>query len=122
MQLANAAYGGTLIAHLPTAPAHGKAEGDAHHDVQLEPYSMLATDTVLKQNVNSSHHQALSMVAPVFRVTGRSPDGVIETIEWSEPGSKPFFLGVQWHPERMDPQSPMSARVASAFLSACAGT
>ncbi|MFO0895727.1 MAG: gamma-glutamyl-gamma-aminobutyrate hydrolase family protein [Phycisphaerales bacterium] len=46
--------------------------------------------------VASSHHQALGDAGP-FAVTARSDDGVIEAIR--HPG-RPFYLGVQWHPER----------------------
>lgn len=47
-------------------------------------------------DVASSHHQALSDAGP-FEVIGRSDDGVIEAIR--DP-SRPFAIGVQWHPER----------------------
>ena len=36
--------------------------------------------------------------AAVLRVCALAPDGVIEAVEHE---SLPFFLGVQWHPERM---------------------
>ena len=46
--------------------------------------------------VNSFHHQAVSDPGPHFRVTAKSPDGVIEAMESNE--FKPL-MGVQWHPE-----------------------
>ena len=36
--------------------------------------------------------------AAALRVCALAPDGVIEAVEHE---SLPFFLGVQWHPERM---------------------
>ncbi|HDL85415.1 MAG TPA: gamma-glutamyl-gamma-aminobutyrate hydrolase family protein [Candidatus Acetothermia bacterium] len=48
--------------------------------------------------VNSFHHQAVRNVAPGFRVSALSSDGVIEGIEHS---SLRYAVGVQWHPERM---------------------
>jgi putative glutamine amidotransferase len=48
--------------------------------------------------VASSHHQALGSAAHL-EVIGVSDDGVIEAIR--DP-SKPFYVGVQWHPERTD--------------------
>jgi len=49
--------------------------------------------------VNSFHHQAIApdQTYP-FDVTAWSEDGVIEGFEAPE---KTFFVGVQWHPERM---------------------
>ena len=46
--------------------------------------------------MNSSHHQAVDLPAPGFRVTLRADDGAAEAIEHT---SLPVF-GVQWHPER----------------------
>ncbi len=48
--------------------------------------------------VNSFHHQAIKDVAPGFRVTSHSTDGLIESIEND---SLKFAVGVQWHPEAM---------------------
>ena len=47
--------------------------------------------------VNSFHHQAVKAPGSL-RVCALAPDGVIEAVE---DASLPFFLGVQWHPERM---------------------
>ena len=47
---------------------------------------------------NPAHHQALGNAAHL-EVIGVSDDGVIEAIR--DP-SKPFYVGVQWHPERTD--------------------
>ena len=50
--------------------------------------------------VASSHHQALAD-AGRLQIIGRSDDGVIEAVR--DP-SRPFAIGVQWHPERtLDP-------------------
>jgi putative glutamine amidotransferase len=120
MQLANVIFGGTLIPHLSNAEKHVKQDGDREHNVRLEPTSILSeSEGNLDYVVNSSHHQALDEISPMFRVTARAPDGTVEAVEWMETDGKPFFLGVQWHPERMSPQSPMSSLVAKAFLLAC---
>jgi putative glutamine amidotransferase len=47
--------------------------------------------------VNSYHHQAVKDLAPGFRITAKSPDGVVEAIECD---SYPA-IGVQFHPEKM---------------------
>ena len=46
--------------------------------------------------VTSWHHQALADCGP-FEPIGWSDDGVLEAIRDTK---KPFYLGVQWHPER----------------------
>lgn len=123
MQLVNVSLGGTLHPHIPSAfPAavdHRAEGGDASHAVRLEPGSLLerlagGNDAV----VNSSHHQALRDVAEELRVTARAPDGVAEAVEWRSPAGRPFFLGVQWHPERQHREEPLSLGVARAFLEA----
>ena len=49
--------------------------------------------------VNSFHHQAVRETGDKFRVTAKSPDGIIEGIESTEFKS---ILGVQWHPECLE--------------------
>ncbi len=48
--------------------------------------------------VNSTHHQAVGQVAAPLEVVARADDGVIEAA--MIPGAR-FFVGVQFHPERM---------------------
>ena len=67
--------------------------------------------------VNSFHHQSVDRVAPGFRVAARSTDGVVEAIERAD---HPFYVGVQWHPERM-PDAPSTRRLMGAFLDAARG-
>ena len=54
--------------------------------------SVLGTENL---SVNSHHHQAVKKIAPGFRVTAVSTDGVIEGIESTD---YPAFC-VQFHPE-----------------------
>ena len=100
MQLMNVAFGGTLQQHLDgrAGQTHRRRQGEyARHPVHLTPGSLAARATGERRpEVDSHHHQAVDVVAPNFRVTGRADDGLIEAIE--DP-SKGFALGVQWHPE-----------------------
>ena len=67
------------------------------HTVTVEPDSTLYN--IYKEDklfVNSFHHQAVSDPGERFRVTARSSDGIIESMESCEFKS---ILGVQWHPE-----------------------
>jgi len=70
----------------------GRHRGDAIHTVHTELGS---------GPVASWHHQALAD-APGFEVIGHSDDGVIEAIR---DRARPFFVGVQWHPERTPDQA-----------------
>ena len=49
--------------------------------------------------VNSLHHQAVHRLPANGKEAAVSPDGVIEAAVFS--GGHSFFLGVQWHPEKM---------------------
>jgi putative glutamine amidotransferase len=48
--------------------------------------------------VNSCHHQAVRRLGSGLRRAAWAPDGITEAVEVE---GQPFFLGVQWHPERM---------------------
>ena len=104
IQVMNAAFGGSLYQDI-----HVQMEGErikhdqdlgrgyASHTVRIEKdsllYKLFETEIL---PVNSFHHQAVKEVAPGFRVTARSSDGVIEAMESTECKS---MMGVQWHPE-----------------------
>lgn len=53
--------------------------------------------------VNTHHHQAVKALAPGFRATAWSDDGLIEAIEHE---GKPFILGLQCHPEKVRDKDP----------------
>ncbi len=70
------------------------------HSVDIDSDSMLFE--IYQQQrifVNSFHHQAVSDPGPHFRITAKSPDGIIEAIESSE---HKLMMGVQWHPECLE--------------------
>ena len=97
-QLVNAYFGGTLWQDLPSefegGPRHRLA---GEHPIAVEGESYLARLVGGKASVNSRHHQAVKRVADGFKVTARSPEGVVEAIE----GSRYPAVGVQFHPETM---------------------
>ncbi|MBN1458694.1 MAG: gamma-glutamyl-gamma-aminobutyrate hydrolase family protein, partial [Armatimonadetes bacterium] len=119
-QVMAAARGCSLFADIESecspSLAHRCAGADAWHTVELDPASRLCRivgDTHLQ--VNSSHHQAVDSLDEGVRRVAWSEDGITEAIEWGEG----FFLGVQWHPERME-NSPSSERLFRAFVEAAA--
>jgi len=125
IQVMNVEFGGSLLQHipedLPGALEHEEEDENSdspEHAVAVEPGTLLAK--VLGDGgglVNSFHHQSVDRVAPGFRVAARSPDGVIEAIERTD---HPFYVGIQWHPERM-PDAPSTRRLMGAFLDAVRG-
>jgi gamma-glutamyl-gamma-aminobutyrate hydrolase PuuD len=117
-QLLNVVYGGTLIQHLETDVRHTAIEpgNDSFHPVVLEEDNLLLEILrVAELEVNSSHHQAVDKPAPGLRVLARAPDGIVEAVEMTD---RDFFLGVQWHPERIF-ERPEQRRLIEAFVSAC---
>lgn len=124
MQLANICLGGTLVQDLQEAGTsnHRKQkEQDGIHEITIEKDSFLyrMNQDSNKVFVNSAHHQGLDIIADGLRVTARSDDGVPEAIEATGNNNEPFFLGVQWHPERVEKQLPddtLSKNIRQQFL------
>src|SRR5713101_1226508 len=109
-QLLNVYLGGTLIqdlrAETGTKAAHRKKDvepqpaDDPRHGVRFEAGSMLAKLAGSgAAEVNSSHHQSVKTPGRELEITGYSPDGIVESVEWK--GDENWVVGVQWHPERM---------------------
>ncbi len=131
MQIANVALGGTLVADIPAilgiAAEHHNPRGfdGANESYAIIPDHVvaLAADSRVAAIVgaerlatNSVHHQALRTVAEGLRVVGRTDDGVIEAVEATF--AHPFFLGVQWHPERTVAEDAASRALFDALLAA----
>ena len=120
LQVMNVALGGTLHQHLPdTVPGalvHGGKMDETHAVAVLSGSHLdriLGARTVA---VNSHHHQAVERHAPGLLVTAHTSDGVVEAAELP---THPFFLGVQWHPERL-PEADATKRLFRAFVQAAA--
>ena len=125
LQLANVHLGGTLMTDIEEAgyPAHRSDDGsEKRHDVAITPNSWLQTLVGVESGtVNTSHHQATETLGTGLSVAAKSPDGVIEAIELKEHAG-PFFLLVQWHPERMtDIENPLSGGILERFFSSVRG-
>jgi len=125
-QLLNVYLGGTLIQDLQsetgTTLPHRRKDitpeppDDPRHSAQFEPGSRLATLAGASEAVvNSSHHQSIELPGRQLKVTGRSPDGIVESVEWT--GDTNWVTGVQWHPERMEGDA-LAERLFSDFVGA----
>lgn len=106
MQVINVAFGGGLWQDIPSqfpgAPFNHSILTDKEkpaHNVRIEKGSVLSEIFGCDEiGVNSRHHQAVKEIAPGFKVTAVSGDGIVEAIE-AFPQYR--ILGVQWHPENM---------------------
>jgi len=121
-QVMNVAAGGTLVLDLPSEIGGAVNHSDSRHfelvhDVEIAAGTRLhALVGATAIRVNSSHHQAVKDLAPRLRVAGRCVnDGVVEAIELDGPQ---FFLGAQWHPERLHDRHEPSAALFRALVAA----
>ena len=135
LQEFNVAMGGSLSQALHEEPGRQDHRADERlpveqeygpsHDAWIEPGGLL--DAVLAGlpaparqgqciRVNSLHGQGVDRLARGLRVEARSPDGVVEAL--SDPRA-PFALCLQWHPEWLAAQNPVSQRLFAAFGQAC---
>lgn len=106
MQVINVAFGGGMYQDIPSQfpgePLSHSILTDKEkpaHRVRIENGTVLhdifGCDEI---GVNSRHHQAVKEIAPGFKISAISTDGVVEAIE-AFPEYR--ILGVQWHPENM---------------------
>lgn len=104
-QLMNVVNGGTV--HMDISTTFKKANYPQNilgylffrKKIFIDPGSMLhkiAGDTELM--VNSIHRQSIDKVGEGLVVTSREPNGIIQSVE--KPGHI-FYMGVQFHPERL---------------------
>ncbi|MFG0329493.1 MAG: gamma-glutamyl-gamma-aminobutyrate hydrolase family protein [Phycisphaerales bacterium] len=106
MQLMALVRGGRLDQHLPdtlpTAATHW--DGGTH-----------AVTGMLGEGFVHSHHRQAITDPGGLEIAATATDGVIEAVR--DP-KRPFFVGVQWHPERMDDE-PLGAGLFRALVMAC---
>lgn len=125
-QLLNVYLGGSLVQDLQsqtgTQTPHRKKDlkpepkDDPRHEVRFESGSRLAGLAASNEAmVNSSHHQSVEKPGRQLRITGQSPDGIVESVEWT--GDANWVVGVQWHPERMS-GDPLAERLFAELVMA----
>lgn len=124
-QILNVALGGTLYqdlrSQMPGSIAHQQhqiAPYASHHvliDAGTKLHSIYGMGQVW---TNSHHHQAVKNLAPGLRITARAEDGVVEGFEKPD---HPYFIGVQWHPERLveRAENEIHKRLFKSFVDAC---
>ena len=112
LQLINVAHGGTLYQDLAL---HHSQAGDHHdpdaYDQHFHEIALVAGTGLARiysgrgrARVNSIHHQGIRTLGEELACEAVSvPDQVIEAIRWKGAG---YVVGVQWHPEFLDPANP----------------
>ena len=105
MQLLGLAEGARMHQHLPEdRPDVGDHTRNTIHSVRLATGTKLAELVGVESlDVVSRHHQALSEVAPPWRICASDPAGLVEAIERED---HPFAFGCQCHPEPSPEGSP----------------
>ena len=94
IQELNVIFGGTLNQLIPNHSF--KKYNIDKHEISITKDSFLyKVYNTENMEVNTFHSQSIKDVAPNFKITALSNDGVIEAIENGN------IIGVQWHPEAM---------------------
>ena len=119
----NVALGGTLHQAVHAVPGlmdHRERPGalDAQyepvHDVTFEPGGLLEmVSGMAGARVNSLHGQGVDRLAPTLAVDATAPDGLVEAFRLDR--ADRFLLGVQWHPEWVFRDNPLSVMIFRAF-------
>ena len=122
-QILNVAMGGNLYQNIfqrcPGAGEHYPQKTEMHHlyhSVTIEQDSLIHRLFGDKLMVNSFHNMAVKKLAPCFKVTARSNEGVVEAIESI---SHPFIVAVQWHPEALISHHSHLIALFKAHVDAC---
>lgn len=127
-QETNVALGGSLHQAVHTIEGHEDhrgAEGAPAAEVYGPAHDVLVSEGGLLEKivgrprfeVNSVHGQAVNRLADGLRVEARAPDGVVEAFSVAD--SAGFALCVQWHPEWLAADNPVSLKLLGAFGEAC---
>ena len=102
-QLINVSLGGTLIQDIKSLEFETleheqlNPRNQISHQVHIEPGTLL--HRIVKEDiidVNSAHHQAINKLGDGLTTSGKSKDGIIESIESL---NHKWCIGIQWHPE-----------------------
>ena len=108
-QMINVAFGGSLYqdinSQVPDTFAHRNADmyDKNYHDIVIEPNTALARlyPGTRRAKVNSIHHQSIKTLGRDLVVEAWSEsDRMIEAMRWQGRG---YVVGVQWHPEFLNP-------------------
>ncbi len=116
-QAINVLRGGSLDQHVPDSVGHEGHSGGTMQTYEIDGESLLARSAgAARMEGKSFHHQAVARVAEGLRAVARAEDGTVEAVEATD---RPWFVGVQWHPERT-PDDEATQRLFRRFIEAAA--
>ncbi len=121
-QLINVYFKGNLIFDLETQRNvnHTKISDEENRIHSIEIFENTLLQNIVKSKtgeVTSSHHQAIDRPGEGLIINSKSPDRIIEGIEYENKANKTFLLGIQWHPERFsDYETPFSKNIIERFV------
>jgi putative glutamine amidotransferase len=110
MQLINIMFGGSLYQDMCCREDKTQCHKDREHGVRTTGF-FPPGDYPPSVRISSSHHQAVKTLGDGLKVFAEAEDGVIEGIYLT---GHPFFVGVQWHPERSC--DTLSSKIISLFM------
>lgn len=114
-QFMNVMRGGSLIQHLPDVVSHDQHSGGTMQQYAIAGSSRLYGHTGAATIEGASyHHQAVNRLGNGLDIVSRHEDGTVEAVE--DP-LHPFFVGVQWHPERT-PEDVATQNLFKSFVNA----
>jgi putative glutamine amidotransferase len=106
----NVALGGDLEQHMADPHRH------VVHSLAIEPECDLAQTMGTAVTVSCFHHQRVSRLGTGLVPLARADDGTTEAAHL--PGSRGWFVGVQWHPEDTVDSDPAQLALLRAFVDA----
>lgn len=122
-QIMNVYLGGSLYPDLETFSSEDTRHLCPESRNQCEHLVLIDTSSAFYKTVqqpsflvNSYHHQGVDKLGKGLKAVAWSTDGLIEAYEWEIPNTKPFFIAVQWHPERLGIADIVSRKLATKFF------
>ena len=121
MQLINVATGGDLYGDIPsqlgTEVVH-RNNGEVMHEITLiEECPNIFPKGSSNFTVNSWHHQGLKDISENIKVVAESSDELPEAIIVDQ-SVHPYMVAVQFHPERLGENHPITKRIKTSFYKA----
>ena len=121
LQIMNVFNGGSLHPHLPDTLSniHRGPDGATSHPIQVTKHiNRLNLEIGSINDIVSHHHQGINELGANLDVWAVAPDGLYEGIRHSDTTTYPFYVGVQWHPERCTPGNEFDESIGKSFINA----
>jgi putative glutamine amidotransferase len=114
MQIINVAANGNLYQDIDTQFSSDINHKKGYHKIFIQENGFLKKGEF---SINSTHHQAVKKLGKGLEGFAFSSDNLIEAFYAKD---YPFFMGVQWHPERLLEDS-LSLELFRLFIDAARG-